>query len=106
MIKKYEYLEIEGGKPIHPGIAIAQAVQLLDLAALMATDTKDIDRMIRVSTKWLIMGERLNEIMEVVESDQVEEEKLNLGFGFNASMERQGLKKEGEEIDGTNEDKH
>lgn len=108
MTRKYEYLEIEDGKSIHPGIAIAQAVQLLDLAASMATDTKDIDRMVKVSTKWLTMGERLAEIMEVVESDEEEspEEKVSLGFGFGSGMERQDSKKEGEEIDGTDEDKH
>lgn len=109
MTRKYEYLEIEDGKSIHPGIAISQAAQLLDLAASMATDTKDIDRMIKVSTKWLTMGERLAEIMEVVDSDEDEEEnpeeKITLGFGFGTGLEIQDPKKEGEEIDGTDEDK-
>lgn len=106
-MKKYEYQEIPGESPLEPGLAIAQAMQLLDLAASMATDNKDIDRMVKISTKWLNMGERLATIMEVVEEDGEEPEggfqKVQLGFGFGPNMERVD-EKEGEADDGANDE--
>lgn len=104
---KYEYLEIPEGSQIEPGIAFAQAMQLLDLAGSMATDTKDIDRMVKVSTKWLSMGERLAAIMEVVEEEgEMPEEgfqKVQLGFGFGPNMEK-AEEKEGETDDGASDE--
>jgi hypothetical protein len=105
MTKKYEYLEIPGESPLEPGLAIAQAMQLLDLAASMATDNKDIDRMVKISTKWLNMGERLATIMEVVEEGEEPEggfQKVQLGFGFGPNMEK--AEKEGEIDDGTSDE--
>jgi hypothetical protein len=93
-VRKYEYVEIESETQIHPGIAIAQAVQLLDLAASMATDTKDIDRMVKVSTKWLNMGERLVKIMEDEDDDAPEEDvKQAIEYGFKAGLTKQILEK-------------
>lgn len=105
MVKKYEYLEIEGGKSIHPGIAISQAVQLLDLAAAIATDARDVDRMVKVSTKWLVMGERLAEIMEIDDDDEPEEEpEAAKGYGFHGGLGKQIIGKEVEEIGASDED--
>jgi hypothetical protein len=105
--RKYEYLEIPGESPLEPGLAIAQAMQLLDLAASMATDTKDIDRMVKISTKWLNMGERLAAIMEVVEEEGEEPEegfqKVELKFGFGPNMEK-AEDKEGETDDGASDE--
>lgn len=106
MTKKYEYLEIPGESPIDPGLAIAQAMQLLDLAASMATDNKDIDRMIKISTKWLNMGERLATIMEVSEEGEEPEaefQKVELKFGFGPNMEK-AEEKEGETDDGASDE--
>lgn len=107
MTRKYEYQEIPGESQIDPGLAIAQAMQLLDLAALMATDNKDIDRMVKISTKWLNMGERLAKIMEVVEEEgEMPEEgfqKVQLGFGFGPNMEK-AEEKEGEADDGASDE--
>lgn len=107
MTRKYEYQEIPSETQIEPGLAIAQAIQLLDLAALMATDNKDIDRMVKISTKWLNMGERLAGIMEVVEEEgEMPEEgfqKVELKFGFGPNLERAG-DKEGETDDGASDE--
>jgi len=107
MTRKYEYQEIPGESQIEPGLAIAQAMQLLDLAALMATDNKDIDRMVKISTKWLNMGERLANIMEVTEDDgempNEEFQKVELSFGFGPGMEK-AEQKEGETDDGTSDE--
>jgi hypothetical protein len=85
MTKKYEYMSIEGGRALHPGLPIAQAVHLLDLAATMATDKQDIDQMVKISSRWLTMGERLAEILEVDDSgDEEESEEEKAGFGFNS----------------------
>jgi hypothetical protein len=106
---KYEYLEIPDGSQIEPGIAFAQAMQLLDLAGSMATDTKDIDRMVKVSTKWLNMGERLAAIMEVAEEEDENEtqeegfQKVELKFGFGPNMEK-AEEKEGEADDGASDE--
>ena len=107
MTRKYEYQEIPSESQIDPGLAIAQAMQLLDLAALMATDNKDIDRMVKISTKWLNMGERLAGIMEVVEEEgEMPEEgfqKVQLTFGFGPNMEK-AEEKEGETDDGASDE--
>lgn len=87
MTKKYEYMSIEGNQVLHPGLPIAQAVHLLDLAATMATDKQDIDQMVKISTKWLTMGERLAELLEVEEKSDEDEESTEekAGFGFSSS---------------------
>jgi hypothetical protein len=105
-VKKYEYQEIPGESPLEPGLAIAQAMQLLDIAASMATDNKDIDRMVKISTKWLSMGERLANIMEVVEEEGEESDgfqKVQLTFGFGPNMEK-AEEKEGETDDGASDE--
>lgn len=83
-MRKYEYVEIEDNAPIHPGLAIAQGIQLLDLASAMATDNKDIDKMTSISLQWIDTGVRLTEIMEEIEDEKEppEKEKITLGFGM------------------------
>lgn len=105
MTKKYEYLEIEQGANIHPGIAISQAVQLLDLAGLMATDLRDVDRMVKVSNRWLSMGIQLADIMEEKDDEDSEEEpekeKEKKSYGFSAGLDKQIIEKSEEESDGS-----
>lgn len=97
-MKKYKYLEIKSGTNIHPGIALAQGIQILDIASKIATDQNDIDRMVKISMKWLTVGERLAEIME--ESDDEDEEELEEddaekpGFGFGL-VKQETERKEG-----------
>jgi len=87
-MRRYKYLEIPSGTNIHPGIALAQGIQILDIASKIATDQNDIDRMIKISMKWITVGERLANVMEEddTEDDEVEEEtdseKPEFGFGL------------------------
>jgi hypothetical protein len=63
--------------------------------------------MVKISTKWLNMGERLAEIMEVTEEDgEMPEEgfqKVQLTFGFGPNMEK-AEEKEGETDDGASDE--
>lgn len=100
-MKRYKYLEIKSGTNIHPGIALAQGIQILDIASKIATDQNDIDRMVKISMKWLTVGERLAAIMDEDDEETEEEleddgseEKPEFGFGLG----KQALKrKEGED---------
>lgn len=101
-MKKHEYLPIEGDTSMNPGLAFSQAVQLLDLAGSIATDSEDVDKMLNVSTRWMDMGERFAEIGVGDEDDEVEiETKEKIPYGFAAGIEKQIIEKEAG--DGTNE---
>lgn len=84
MTKKYKFFPLEDGDKISPSIAITSAVQLLDLAAEIAVDAKDVDKMLKVSDKWLDFGERLAEYPGVEDEDDEEESESEItkGFGF------------------------
>lgn len=101
-MKRHEYLSIESDTSMNPGLAFSQAVQLLDLAGSIATESKDVDKMLNVSTRWLDMGERFAEIGVGDDDDEIEiETKEKIPYGFAAGIEKQIIGKEVE--DGTDD---
>lgn len=80
--KKYVY-EGLGPDELSAVAVIKQSVTLMDLAAKMATDQGDIDRMAKLSMKMLSIGATLAEILEEEEEEPEEVVKIDKrGYGF------------------------
>lgn len=84
---RYKYREIEEGGDINIETIISQSVQVIELAAAIATDAKDVDALLKVSMKWLDFGERVSSILENMIEEDESEEPVKLGtskpYGFH-----------------------
>lgn len=107
-VKRYSYQEIEAGSDVDPGTAFTQALHLLELASKMSVDSKNVPQVLKVTSKWMELGERLNQLIE--ESDEPEEEveeeeKPKRGdFGFSHGGLDKQITEVKEDGNGTDED--
>jgi hypothetical protein len=86
------------GNSLDPSVAIIQAANALDVAAMIAQSNKDTDTMIRVAREWVEISGRLGYHGE--EDDEEGEDSENCerrSFGFSVTSDIE----EEEEVDGT-----
>ncbi len=86
MAKRPQYEAIPDGGTVSLIVAITQAVQAMDLAGEIATNSGDIDGLLRVSDKWVDFGGKLEELLDGHEDEEEDsEESIKTNFGFHGS---------------------
>lgn len=98
---RHKYTSIEDGGVIDISAAISQSVQTLELASAIATDAKDVDALLQISSSWLDFGERLMTILDNIDEEDVGDEspktKDGKPYGFTNHVD---ISKGEEEDDG------
>lgn len=104
-MKRFEYVPLDGDK-IDLSMVISQSVQALDLAGMIAADSKDVESLFKLSKHWMNFGGKLSEILDDQDDedeDPPEPAKEVKKYGFTIS-EKTIIEKAEVENDGIDED--
>jgi hypothetical protein len=103
-VKRFEYVPIDDDK-INLGIVIGQAVQSLDLAGMIAADSKDIDSLFKLSDHWMNFGSQLVEILDDQDDDDEPADQIKEAKQYGFSNTNKTITEKAEvDIDGPDED--
>ena len=71
------------GDDLNAEVALWQAASAIDVAAVEAITTHNIDKLMDVAAMWIGLAERLASGFEPEEDDEVDEREHKHGFGFS-----------------------